>query len=153
MKLLGWPRTGLLALTAFAVIAVACGSPDPSGDAFVFTPVPYTVLPAEPGETPIVVALDDDGDEYLAAEVVVLLRLTDVDRFLAWLKGIGLDGQRLDEDLSDVNATRAAERGLVIDKASVLVIVPRGAAVAARERIATRPEVESVSLSYLRSTQ
>jgi len=153
MKLTGWSRMAALALTTATLFAVACGNPGPTGDEFVFTPVPYTVLPAEPGETPRVIAIDDDGEEYLAAELLVLLPRTELDGFLNWLDEVGFEGQRLGEDTSSADATRAADRGVILDKTTVLVRVPRGAAIAARDLILARPEVDSVGLSRIYTFQ
>jgi len=137
-----------LAFIAAAVIAAACGSPDPKVREFVFTPVPYTVLPAEPGETPVVMAVDEDGNEYFAAELVVLIPRVELDDFLGWLDDVGLAGQRLDADRTAAEATRAAEAGIVLDKALVFVKVPRGGAIAARDLLRTRPGLGDVELSY-----
>ncbi len=150
----GLSRTAVVALvTAATLFAAAWGNPGSTGDEFVFTPVPYTVLPAEPGETPRVIAEDEDGEEYLAAELLVLLPRSELDGFLEWLEAVGFEGQRLGEDTTGAAATSAAERGVALDKATVLVRVPRGAAIAARTLILQEHEVDSVDLSRIYTFQ
>ncbi len=57
----GLSRTAVVALVTAAAFAAACGNPGPTGEEFVFTPVPFTVLPAEPGKTPAAVDLMETG--------------------------------------------------------------------------------------------
>ncbi len=153
MKLTSWSRTAVFPLLAAAAFAAACGNPGPTGNEFVFTPVPYTVLPAEPGETPVVVALDDEGDVYYAAELSFLIDEDELSAFLEWLESVGLEGVRLDEERPAAERTMAAERGVTLDKAIVFVKVPRGGAIAARDLLRTRRGLEDVELDYPFYTQ
>jgi len=141
MKLPSWRRTSILAFIAAALIAAACGSPSPEGDEFVFTPVPYTVVPTEPGEPTVVIALDKDGNEYLEGSVLVLVSRRELEGFTEWLDDIGLEWRRLDEDHEELGARPAL----------ISVRVPLGAAPAAREFIRDRPGVEAVDLNHLAS--
>lgn len=154
MKRIGWRRVMVVAILAAALFAFGCGNPGPARGTFVFTPVPYTVVPAESGQPSFAIGVDENGSKYQADILSVLVPKIDVDDFLDWLTEAGLEGSRMDEELSDENATRAAGRGIELDQALVFVRVPLGSAPDAVDFINTWDGLEyDVSLSYFRYTQ
>jgi hypothetical protein len=72
------------ALWLVAFLAGACDD-DGEGEAFQFTPVPYTVMPSSTA----VIGVQDDGDYYFADEVFVTLEQDERDDFVAWAEGVG----------------------------------------------------------------
>ncbi len=145
MKHTSQHMSGVFAFAVAAVLAAACGSPAPKTSEFVFTPVPYTVLPAEPGETPVVVALDEDGSRYVEGGVVASLPRDDLSDFVEWLEDAGLEWERIDTDRGEI------DKELGINDAILFVRVPLGTATQARDLIRSRPEVASADLNYLRA--
>lgn len=139
------PHTIILGTAVAALLAAACGNPGPTGNEFVFTPVPYTVLSAEPGETPVVVALDENDSRYVEGGVGVSLPRSELDDFVEWLDDVGFEWRRIDTDRGEIDK----EWG--IDDAVLFVTVPLGAATQARDLIRTRPVVTSADLNYLRA--
>lgn len=142
-----------LAVVAIALTIAGCGSPDPPNGKFVFTPVPYTVLP-EVFKTPIAVAFDPGagatGSYYLADQVLVQINRDRVVNFTSWAAMVEFD---VEVRIADVTLCER-DQTQCLDTApqgiSLLVVkVPVGSALDAVRLIERQHNVFSVELSYL----
>ncbi len=144
MMLIDWRRLGVVAVVAATAAGVSCDGSDDGDKEFVFTPAPYTVVRAEPDETPVVIGFDETtGGYYFEGGLhVVVPPSVDLEDFVSRLEAVGLTGTRLDPD---------PKPG---DMAIVRVEVPLGGVLTARDLIRTWPGLEfSVNFSYLSAFQ
>ena len=135
-------RAGLLGLLMTASIVVACGSPDAPPREFVFTPVPYTVLPEEArdqcrapgcGEA---VSAGESGLKYFADFVIVQVDEARERAFRKWADSYGFDVQH--------GLTNQVEGHVVL-----AVKVPRGSVPDAIRLIEDQPGVISAEPNSL----
>jgi hypothetical protein len=125
-----------LGLIAVLMVAAACGSPDGDAPEFVYTPVPYTVIPAQT-RVPSYIVSERDGEVYQADKVLVAVAKEQREEFTEWLDDVGFGvGQIID--------TPGADLPIV----TVVVHVPPGSAPDAVEFIRPQLGVREVGLSW-----
>lgn len=84
----------LFAVPALALAAMACGSPDEPRREFVFTPIPYTVVPEDFGCGPPACGetIVPTGRGAIFTDLAaVVVRVQDTADFKSWLAGYGFE--------------------------------------------------------------
>lgn len=117
-------------ISSMLVSAAACDDDSPA--AFVFTPVPYTVFPAQGEGTAVAIALTPKGDRYVADEVIVGVADDSREEFSRWIESNGFSIVR----------TVAGESSP--DRDFILVKVPLGSVPEAMPLIESQDGVLSV---------
>ena len=135
-------RLALVPLLASMLLLGACGSPGPADDDFTFTfdPVPYTVVvpPPEARDQELrLISVAENGAQYKADQVAVILKVEHFDEFERWTQKIGF---------------RVLERSkprIVRDTTLVVVLVPPGSVLDAAKVIQRRPGVIEAGPGYI----
>jgi hypothetical protein len=135
--MLGSPGFWLVSVGA-ALFIFGCGGDEPAPKPFTYTAVPYTIV-ALPSGTPIAVAISDDGDRFVANEVLVIVLLEAASDF--------------EHDLTQVGFKVGTKTPLSHTDSEIqyVVIVPDGAAPDALGAIETFRGVAHAKLNNLRS--